>query len=98
MDALQTSEILFNLAAAPFGFAALYYGYKGHQVTKGGLHVYRYFFFAMFGLGVAMLFDLLRILGYFKGYGYIFEIILVVVGFFMFLSFKNLYTFLKKHE
>lgn len=98
MDALQTSEIIFNLAAVPFGFAALYYGYKGHKVTKGGLHVYRYFFLAMFGLGAAMLFDLLRILGYFKGYRYIFEIILIVVGFFMFLSFKNLDAFLKKHE
>lgn len=86
-------EIIFNLASAPFGFAGLYYGYRGYKLTEGGLSAYKYFFFVMLGLGAAMLFDLLRILGYFRSMEYFFELILLAVAFFMLLSFRGLCEF-----
>jgi hypothetical protein len=90
-------NIILNLASAPFGFAAMYYGYRGYLATKGGLKAYKYFFIAMIGLGAAMLFDLLRIVGYLHGIAeYLLETALIAVALFMLLSFKNLHDFLSK--
>jgi hypothetical protein len=87
--------VILNLASAPFGLAAMYYGYRGYLATRGGLKAYKYFFVAMTALGAAMLFDLLRLIGVMAGRGeYLFEIALVVVAFFMLLSFKDLHDFL----
>lgn len=86
-------EIIFNLASAPFGFAAMYYGYLGYRQTKGGLRAYLYFFLAMTGLGATMLFDILQILGY-SPFEYLVEAGLFVVAVFFMLAFKDMYKFL----
>lgn len=93
MEIVYIDQIIFNLASAPFGFAAMYYGYRGYKLMEGGLSAYKYFFFVVVGLGAAMLFDLLRILGYFEGMEYFFELILVAVAFFMLFSFRSLCEF-----
>ncbi len=90
-------QIAFNLLSAPFGFAALYYGYKGYRQTKNGLKAYGYFLLAMFWLGAVMLLDLLRmILG--VETLFLIQLLLLIVAVCFFLAFKDLYRFLFKSE
>jgi|GEM_PF-3018242 uncharacterized membrane protein len=94
---MSIEQILLNVISAPFGVAALYYGYKGYEATKGGLKAYKYFFLAMVGLGTAMLLDLLRLLGMLSSSAeFLFELSLMIVAVLMLLSFKNLHDFLSK--
>lgn len=86
-------QIIFNLASAPFGFAAMYYGYLGYRQTKGGLKAYLYFFLAMTGLGAVMLADLLWILGY-SPFEFLVEAGLLIVAVFFMLAFRDMYKFL----
>jgi hypothetical protein len=99
-------QILLNLLSAPFGFSAMYYGYKGYTATRGGLKAYKYFFFAMTGLGAAVLFDLLCLIGqgwpdtalaaYVVYCHQLMHVSLILVAFFMLLSFMDIYKFVSK--
>ncbi|NOZ76202.1 MAG: hypothetical protein GXO65_00680 [Euryarchaeota archaeon] len=102
MTDIITIRIALNLLSAPFGFTAMYYGYKGYSTTKGGLGAYKYFFYAMTGLGAAVLFDLLDLVGKkwpgaVGGYGQychpLMQIALVAVAFFMLIAFIDVYKF-----
>lgn len=90
-------QIAFNLLSAPFGFAALYYGYKGYRQTKNGLKAYGYFLLAMFWLGAVMLLDLLRMILGLDTF-FLIQLLLLIVAACFFLAFKDLYHFLFKSE
>jgi hypothetical protein len=106
MAGAETTQIIMNLTSAPFGFIAMYYGYKGYEATKGGLEAYKYFFFAMTGLGAAVLFDLLRLIARgwpesfiakFGGYyHHLMHLSLIFVAVFMLLSFMDIYKFVSR--
>lgn len=61
MDEVQI-QIFLNLLAAPLGFSAWYYGYRGYKATKGGLSAYKYYFLAMTAIGAVLFFDLLKLI------------------------------------
>jgi hypothetical protein len=88
-------QIGLNLASAPFGFAAMYYGYLGYMKTKGGLKAFLFYLLAMTALGATMLFDLLRLMG-FTSIESLIELGTFLVALFFFLAFKNIHDFLSK--
>lgn len=90
---MENIQIIFNLASAPFGLAAMYYGYLGYRATKGGLKTYSYFFLAMTSLGATMLADLLWLLRY-NPFEYLVEIGLFIVAVFFMLAFRDMHKFL----
>ncbi len=106
MEELELVQTTLNVMSAPFGFTAMYYGYKGYRATRGGLKAYKYFFFAMFGLGAAMLFDLIFLLTKVLSYPFLIPYLpyfdyamggaLIFVALFMALSFRDIYNFVSK--
>lgn len=92
----HTISISFNLISAPFGFAALYYGYRGYMKTRGGLRAFPYFLLAMVGLGATMLFDLLRLLNI-SDETFLLELGTLIVAVFFMLAFKDLDDFLSEN-
>jgi hypothetical protein len=91
-------SIALNLLAAPFGIPAMYYGYKGYRVTRGGLRAYKYFFVAMTSVGAVLFFDLLfRIMSdyTYTGLEFLVEFAFLVAAIFFMLAFKDMYEFLR---
>lgn len=91
-----TLRVIFNLVAAPFGFTALYYGYRGYLETRGGLDAYKYYLIAMTGIGAGLLFDLLILLKLMPVHlGYLIELSFLVAAIFFMLAFKDIVDFFK---
>ncbi len=91
-----TLRVIFNLSAVPFGFSAMYYGYRGYQATKGGLNAYKYYLIAMTGIGAGFLFDLLILIGLMPGHlAYLMEMAFLVATVFLMLAFKDIVDFFK---
>jgi hypothetical protein len=92
----RTLAIMLNLLAAPFGLPAMYYGYMGYKVTKGGLKAYQYFFVAMAAVGAVLLFDLLfEVLGLSNSLGVLVEVAFLMAAMFFMFAFKDMYEFLR---
>lgn len=88
---------MLDLISVPFGSLALYYGYKGHLQTRGGLKALPYFFLAMAGMGVVILIDILRLIGLLpQNLLFLQQLFLAAVAVFFMLAFKDLYIFLSK--
>ncbi len=84
-----------NILSAPFGFIAMYYGYKGYIATRGGLKVYQYFFIATTSVGAILLFNLVfRIMGIFPEMAFLVELAFLMASIFYMLAFKDMYEFL----
>lgn len=94
MNEIQV-RIFLNLLAAPFGFSAWYYGYKGYKTTRGGLSAYKYYFLAMTAVGAVLFFDLLKLMGVLPPkLEYFIELSFLAASISLMLAFRDLLQFL----